>query len=527
MKKMFFLGLTLIVMSAVSANAQVLIGGNGTTDEPHAGAILDLSKTIGKGLLLPKVDLQGLDVFTVAGQEEGASGAGMLVYNTAETWGEPGVYVWDGTKWSKAGASVVTPPCNLPTISLPAADQIILSYGETTRRLAVTANGDNLSYQWESSSTGAIDSWTLIAGAENAAYNAPTTTIGVLYYHCIVSNECGNVTSPKFTVNVSASFPENGNYHLIGTRCYDIALSGTNLGDRTNDFDDSFVKPYSFKYENSFTNLSYSVSNDPSSIISSLPVPATTSGTGTGTIAFNVTFSSNVRTIVGVGGSATARIVAYYTDNAGADKVAYVDVKVQDNVCCDGTVLIGAAFDYALGYTDFYGSSAGDGAKAGGATINNALSWAPEFDWASNTPLTSLAPYFVAAGADLCLYKAHGNNTTPTHWDLAVNNCANGSYADGDPNGGWYLPNAREWVAVIAALGNKYNATLSFTKDLVPPNYNTTVFGDDPQTIAPTWYWSSTISSDTSKGWAPLFSSAVTSLSYRTFDYYIRCVRRI
>ncbi|MDR0863942.1 MAG: hypothetical protein LBO74_03300, partial [Candidatus Symbiothrix sp.] len=67
MKKNLFLLLMLIGMSAVSANAQVLIGGNGTTDNPHAGAILDLSKATGKGLLLPKVDLQAADDFTVAG----------------------------------------------------------------------------------------------------------------------------------------------------------------------------------------------------------------------------------------------------------------------------------------------------------------------------------------------------------------------------------------------------------------------------------------------------------------------------
>jgi hypothetical protein len=110
MKKNLFLMLTLIGLSIASVKAQVLIGGNGTTDEPHAGAILDLSKTAGKGLLLPKVDLQGLNVFTVAAAGEGATAGGMVVYNTAGTWGDEGVYVWDGAKWSPVG---VTPSCTV------------------------------------------------------------------------------------------------------------------------------------------------------------------------------------------------------------------------------------------------------------------------------------------------------------------------------------------------------------------------------------------------------------------------------
>ncbi|MDR0865101.1 MAG: hypothetical protein LBO74_09260 [Candidatus Symbiothrix sp.] len=110
MKKNLFLMLTLIGLSIASVKAQVLIGGNGTTDEPHAGAILDLSKTAGKGLLLPKVDLQGLNVFTVAAPGEGATAGGMVVYNTAGTWGDEGVYVWDGAKWSPVG---VTPSCTV------------------------------------------------------------------------------------------------------------------------------------------------------------------------------------------------------------------------------------------------------------------------------------------------------------------------------------------------------------------------------------------------------------------------------
>jgi hypothetical protein len=86
-----------------SVKAQVLIGGNGTTDTPHEGAILDLSKTTGKGLLLPKVNLGGLTDFSVADESLQSDGKGMMVYNTNEALpGGKGLYVWDGAKWNVA-----------------------------------------------------------------------------------------------------------------------------------------------------------------------------------------------------------------------------------------------------------------------------------------------------------------------------------------------------------------------------------------------------------------------------------------
>ncbi|MDR0865619.1 MAG: hypothetical protein LBO74_11905, partial [Candidatus Symbiothrix sp.] len=74
MRKNLFLMLTLIVLSAASANAQVKIGGT-STDDPDPGAVLDLTNPDNLGLLLPQVSTLP------------ASGAlcqlGMMVYNTA------------------------------------------------------------------------------------------------------------------------------------------------------------------------------------------------------------------------------------------------------------------------------------------------------------------------------------------------------------------------------------------------------------------------------------------------------------
>ncbi|MDR0866078.1 MAG: hypothetical protein LBO74_14260 [Candidatus Symbiothrix sp.] len=98
MKKMIFLVLTLIVMGAASANAQVRIGG-ADTDAPTQGAVLDLNNAddgyVG-GLLLPKVSsltLSSVDAFS-ADADAATKLVGLIVYN-ADPDAE-GIYIWTG-----------------------------------------------------------------------------------------------------------------------------------------------------------------------------------------------------------------------------------------------------------------------------------------------------------------------------------------------------------------------------------------------------------------------------------------------
>ncbi|MDR0681216.1 MAG: hypothetical protein LBG15_05125, partial [Dysgonamonadaceae bacterium] len=61
-QKMMFLALTLFILSAASANAQVRIGG---TDNPHPAAALDLNTTDASnsgnlGFSLPRVSLSSV-----------------------------------------------------------------------------------------------------------------------------------------------------------------------------------------------------------------------------------------------------------------------------------------------------------------------------------------------------------------------------------------------------------------------------------------------------------------------------------
>jgi hypothetical protein len=98
-QKMMFLALMLLVLSAASMNAQVTIG---STDDPHAGAVLDLQSTT-MGFKLPNVALNDdLTRFVLPENETSTpeNAAGMLVFNTNVNIGV-GVYVWTGAKWSR------------------------------------------------------------------------------------------------------------------------------------------------------------------------------------------------------------------------------------------------------------------------------------------------------------------------------------------------------------------------------------------------------------------------------------------
>jgi hypothetical protein len=97
MKKIFFLMLTFIVLSAASVNAQVTIG---STDDPHSGAILDLQSTT-QGLKLPTVSITNLTTFglPLEGASIAAGAKGMVVYNTNAATGI-GLLVWSGYRWN-------------------------------------------------------------------------------------------------------------------------------------------------------------------------------------------------------------------------------------------------------------------------------------------------------------------------------------------------------------------------------------------------------------------------------------------
>ncbi|MDR0681809.1 MAG: fibrobacter succinogenes major paralogous domain-containing protein [Dysgonamonadaceae bacterium] len=100
-QKMIFLALTLWMLSVASMKAQVTIGSD---QDPHEGAILDLSQSARLGLLLPQVFLTNVTSWQLSGNE--ANGEGMLIYNTNDDVPDGNgkdIYVWIRGSWKPIG----------------------------------------------------------------------------------------------------------------------------------------------------------------------------------------------------------------------------------------------------------------------------------------------------------------------------------------------------------------------------------------------------------------------------------------
>jgi hypothetical protein len=61
--------------------------------------------------------------------------------------------------------------------------------------LSIVATGANLTYQWYSNISNSNTDGTPIPDATTAKYAPPSTSVGSLYYYCIVTGTCGKVTS--------------------------------------------------------------------------------------------------------------------------------------------------------------------------------------------------------------------------------------------------------------------------------------------------------------------------------------------
>ena len=96
-----------------------------------------------------------------------------------------------------------------PTITAQPIVTQTLCQGATPTNLEVTASGGNgsFTYQWYSNTNNNTTSGNSIAGATNATYSPPTSSVVTLYYYCIVSQATPgcSVTSATAAVIVNAS----------------------------------------------------------------------------------------------------------------------------------------------------------------------------------------------------------------------------------------------------------------------------------------------------------------------------------
>jgi hypothetical protein len=240
MKKIFFLMLTLLIVSAASMNAQVLIGGDGNGN-PDPAAVLEL-RSDNLGLLLPRVALQSTDDESTITEPA----AGLVVYNTTPagngaTAVVPGIYVFTGTAWTlQAPPVIITQPKAFSWSRLyeingdPNGPATV-----TIEDLTVEASGAGLTYQWykKAINKNAAD----IPVATTQTYKPVVTAWGMNSYYCVVSNAYGSVKSDVADVaagcgakTVSGGWLKFMCYNLGGKKGADPfvfnANDSTNLG---------------------------------------------------------------------------------------------------------------------------------------------------------------------------------------------------------------------------------------------------------------------------------------------------------
>ncbi|MDR1962572.1 MAG: hypothetical protein LBQ50_02200 [Planctomycetaceae bacterium] len=205
MKKMIFLMLTLLILSAASMNAQVNIG---SVNDPHKGAILDLSQSeLNLGLLFPKVYLFSTRDFTLP-VDEGVDATGMVIYNNnAGLSGGVGLYFWNGTEWKSMSA---TPNAGSNScIPVTATASSTKTDDNVNLKVTITAGSPTFSYTWYKD-----DAETPVRTVTNASATSDTyTTTEAATYICKVTNACtATPLSLSFIIGSDgSSYTENDN----------------------------------------------------------------------------------------------------------------------------------------------------------------------------------------------------------------------------------------------------------------------------------------------------------------------------
>ena len=94
-----------------------------------------------------------------------------------------------------------------PNITTQPADETVLKVGVATLTVSASVSSGDLTYQWYSNTTDSNTGGAIIGSATAASYTAPTTTSGIHYYYCDITNTdeyvTGNTTA---TINTDAVF---------------------------------------------------------------------------------------------------------------------------------------------------------------------------------------------------------------------------------------------------------------------------------------------------------------------------------
>jgi uncharacterized protein (TIGR02145 family) len=195
MKKIFFLMLTLLIMSATSMNAQVTIGAD---KDPESFSVLELIGSGTRGLRLPQVNATQRSTLTkqltLLGDDKKEEAMGLMIFNTTSNCTE----TWNGSSWISACAG----PIASAQIAGPISGRTgyyMFSYQTITLTATGSGGSTPTAYQWYRNNV-------LVSGATNSTYVfAPAETANErenYTFYCLISNNYSTIKSNELSVIV-------------------------------------------------------------------------------------------------------------------------------------------------------------------------------------------------------------------------------------------------------------------------------------------------------------------------------------
>ncbi|MGG4217830.1 S-layer homology domain-containing protein [Paenibacillus jamilae] len=152
---------------------------------------------------------------TSSGQSTSGGGTGktneeMILQNTFVDWDFTNIWMMNGASPILGQLGPADPPAVVetapPTIDIqPVGDNVNKdAISPMLNVVASASDGGSLSYQWYSNITDSNNGGTLIIGATDSSYAAPTTSVGTTFYYVVVTNTNTNATGAQ-TASVTSN----------------------------------------------------------------------------------------------------------------------------------------------------------------------------------------------------------------------------------------------------------------------------------------------------------------------------------
>jgi hypothetical protein len=461
-RKTIYCMLSLCLLISASVKAQVRIGG---LDNPNPSAVLDLNATDAAnngalGLALPRVALTS----TTSYAPLKAHVAGMTVYNTANnSYVTPGTYYNDGSGWVRIGS--------VSSVELTSEEDGVIG----NEVLGATPNGGLTR----------VGSGTAASPFTLGIANNGVTTARIADSNVTTAKIAdGNVTTAKIDADA-----------VTTAKIADGTVAAVDLAS------DAVTTAKILDANVTLNKLALNSVN--SDKIVNGTIVADDLANGAVTAAKLATMNATANQALVYNGSAWVPTTLSTVAISGGYGYGIPTVAATG---CDGSILYIGAFDYVSG-------TSGDVAKG----VTNATNTADHATLPTLSSTPTDADFNHNPSYYLCVYKKDGNGGSTTTWANAVNNCANGTYADNNASAGWYLPNARELKVIYENLKNgvsffdlRHGTIVSYTNSMASANY-----------------WVSTEYSATN-AWVFIFSGGSYLNNAKALNsYYVRCVRRL